>query len=252
MSDAAGATTENGLLGGRLTIRQPAQGYRAAIDPVLMAAAVPAAGEGGAVLDLGCGVGTAALCYGTRVPAARLVGLELRADLAALARANAAANGMGDRMTVATGSVLDPPPEAPGNGFDHVMANPPFLPPCAADPAPDEAKRAATVEGTAALGDWIGCALGRLKPRGTLTLIHRADRLAEILSLLDGRAGDIAVFPLWPKAGRPAKRVIVGARKGVRGGTAVLPGLVLHTADDAYTAAAQQVLREAGNIPLTN
>lgn len=240
------------MLGGRVTLRQPAQGYRAAIDPVLMAAAVVPAGEGETVLDLGCGVGTAALCYAARVPDGAVTGLELLPALAELARANAAANGMDGWIRIVTGDLMDPPADVPGNGFARVMANPPYLAQEAADPAPQAEKATATVEGSADLAAWIGFALSRLEPRGRLILVHRADRLAEILALLHGRAGDTAVFPLWPKAGRPAKRVIVGARKGAKGGTAILPGLVLHAADGAYTEAAQRVLRDAGNILLTN
>lgn len=252
MSAAAGETAENSVLGGRLTLQQPARGYRAAIDPVLLAASVTPPARGGAVLDLGCGVGTAALCYAARVPDGPVIGLELQPALADLARTNAEANGMADRVRIVTGDLLDPPPAVPGNGFARVLANPPYLAPEAADPAPQPEKAAATVEGTADLAAWIGFALSRLEPRGRLILVHRADRLADILTLLAGRAGDIAVFPLWPKPGQAAKRVIVGARKGARGGTTVLPGLVLHTADGAYTPAAEAVLRDAGKIQLTN
>ena len=252
MSAGAADLSEDRVLGGRITLRQPARGYRAAIDPVLLAAAVTPADAGETVLDLGCGVGTAALCYAARVPDCAVTGLELQPALADLARANAAANGLDGRVSVVTGDLTDPPAAVPGNGFARVMLNPPYLAPDAADPAPQAEKATATVEGGADLAAWIGFALSRLAPRGRLTLVHRADRLAEILALLDGRAGDIAVLPLWPKAGRPAKRVIVGGRKGAKGGAAVLPGLTLHTADGAYTEAADRVLRDAGNISLTN
>ena len=108
------------------------------------------------------------------------------------------------------------------------------------------------MEGAADLQAWIGFALSRLKPRGGLTIIQRADRLHEILAALGRGAGDISILPLWPKAGRPAKRVIVQARKGLKGGVNLLPGLVLHEADGAYTPAAEAVLRYAGNVSLTN
>ncbi len=252
MSPAAPETRQDAVLGGRITLRQPARGYRAAIDPVFLAAAAAAVAAEEAVLDLGCGVGTAALCYGVRVADCRIVGLELQPALAALAEENARANRMAERFRPVTGDLLAPPSEVPGNGFALVMANPPHLASEAADPAPEAQKAVATVEGAAELQDWIGFGLSRLRPGGRLVLIHRADRLADILVSLGGRAGDIAVFPLWPKAGRPAKRVIVGARKGARGGTSILPGMTLHGPNGGYTEAAERVLREAGNISLTN
>lgn len=252
MSGPGRETTAHTLLGGRVALEQPAAGYRTAIDPVLLAAAVPAVGSDGRVLDIGCGVGAAALCYATREPAGHVTGLELQPDLAALARANAAANGLAERFTVAAGDLLRPPPAVPGNGFDQVMANPPYLSADRADPSPDPGRAVAGVEGEADLAAWIEFGLSRLKPRGGLTLVQRADRLHEILAALGAAAGDIRILPLWPKAGRPAKRVIVAARKGLKGGVTLLPGLVLHEPEGAYTAAAEAVLRGAGNIPLTN
>jgi tRNA1(Val) A37 N6-methylase TrmN6 len=118
--------------------------------------------------------------------------------------------------------------------------------------APRSPSRAtAHVEGSAPLEVWIDLALHALKPRGTLTLIHRADRLAEILGRLDGRAGDVVVFPLWPESrGKPAIRVIIQARKGVASPLRLQAGLVLHEDDGAYTREADRILRDGAAIDL--
>lgn len=248
---AAGKVGRNGdvsgdrLLGGRVVLRQPTLGYRAAIDPVLLAAAVP---QADAVLDAGAGAGAAALCYAARVPAARIRGLELQADLARLAEENAAANGMGDRVAVFAGDLLDPPPGLEPGSFAEVMANPPYLPASRADPSPDPAKAAANVEGRARLADWIDFCLAMARPKGGVTLVHRADRLDEILALMAGRAGGIVVFPLWPAAGRDAKRVLLRARKGIGTPLRLAAGLVLHEAGGGYTEAALQVLRDGAPL----
>lgn len=248
---AAEAFSADALLGGRIALRQPASGYRAAIDPVLLAAAVPA--TDGAVLDVGCGVGAAALCYAARVLGARITGLELRRDWAALAEENVRSNGFEDRVRIACGNLLQGVPGAGPGAFDEVMANPPYLPAGRADMRTPPEDAAATVEGDATLADWMSFCLAMAGPKGGLTLIHRADRLDEILFHLHGRAGGIVVFPLWPHApddgrGDDARRVIVRARKGSKAPMRLAAGLVLHRADGAYTDAAESVL--GGGEPL--
>lgn len=239
-------TTDDHFLGGRVCLRQPVQGYRAAMDPVMLAAALPAR-AGDSVLDLGCGVGAAALCLLARLPELRVTGLELQSELTTLARHNAAANGRGDSFTVVEGSVAALPLEL--SGFDHVMTNPPFHPPSRGTPPPGLIKATANVEGEVDLTQWIKAAVKLLKPKGQLVVIHRADRLADLLVALKGRGvGAIRILPLWPKPGLAAGRVIVLARKGARGPLELLPGLVLHRDDGGFTEAAEAVLRDASAL----
>jgi tRNA1(Val) A37 N6-methylase TrmN6 len=240
--------TADRLLGGRVALRQPASGYRAAIDPVLLAAAVPAR-PGDHVLELGCGTGAAALCLLARVPDLNVTALERHPDLARFAKTNARANGAADRMTVNAGDLLDPPGVVAAGGFDHAFANPPYLPAGAADAPADPLRAAANVEGVAGLADWVA-ALARLTRRkGTVTLIHRADRLPELLAEMRKVAGSLAICPLWPAVGKPAKRVLVQGRVGVGGPARLAPGLTLH-ADGGFTAAVRAVLEDAAPLPL--
>jgi tRNA1(Val) A37 N6-methylase TrmN6 len=241
--------TLDALLGGRVRLWQPADGYRAAIDPVLLAAAIPAR-NGERVLDLGCGVGAAAHCLLARLPGVHVTGLEVQARMAKVARDNAILNGWADRLHVLEGDVLDPPAELARESFDRVMLNPPYAPANQGRPASNAAKATATRESEATLRDWLSAGLSFLKARGGLTLIHRADRLDEILVALRGKAGALRVFPLWPAAGRPAKRVLVAARKAVAGPMVFAPGLVLHDADGGYTPEAEAVLRDAAGLDL--
>ena len=234
--------TEDQLLGGRVRLAQPADGYRAAIDPVLLAAAT-VAGEGECVLDAGCGAGAATLCLAVRLPGCRVTGLELQADMAELARVNVRANGAEGRVEIVTGDLAAPPHPVHGAAFDAVMTNPPFLPEAHGTAPGSAGRRAAHVE-SLPLPDWIAACLRRLRPGGRLTLVHRADRLASVLAALDGEAGDITLYPLWARSdAKEAKRVIVRARKGARGPARLERGLVLHEADGRYTAVAEAVLR---------
>ena len=240
MPDALPACTEDLFLGGSVRLRQPVSGYRAAIDPVMLAAAVDARPDQ-RVFEAGAGHGTAALCLARRVPGCRVAGIELQPALARLANDNARLNGLAAQVDVMVGDLGRPPPRVAAGGFDHVMANPPHLD--AARPPPDGAKAFSRVEGNLGLGDWIDFMLRMAKPGGALTLLHRADRLDEILHLLRRRTGGIVVFPLWPKRGRAAKRVVVRARKGNRSPTVVAAGLVVHEDEGGFTPEADAVLR---------
>lgn len=234
--------TDDRLLGGRLRFCQPAHGYRVAIDPVLLAAAVPAeAGE--QILDAGAGTGAAGLCLAVRVAGCRVVGLELQRSLQQIARLNVEQNGLDERVEVLVGDLVRPPPRLTWGSFHHVMTNPPHLVAQAAT-APAGARALAHVEGEVELSGWLRACVQMLRPDGTLTLIHRAERVGEIVAGLTGAMGDLAVFPLWPgDARRPAKRVLVQGRKGSRAPLALMPGLVLHEADGRLSAAAEAVLR---------
>lgn len=243
------ATSDDALLGGRLRFSQPREGYRVAIDPVLLAAAV-SAGAADRVLDIGCGVGAASLCLAARVPGCRILGIERERELARLARANAARNDLGARIEIVEGDLLHPPASLAPGGFTQVMANPPFLEAAKVSLSPVAGKAAAAVEGAAVLGDWIDFALAMLREKGGLTVIHRADRLGDILAALAGRAGGVVVFPLWPGEGKPAKRVLVHARKGSAAPPALAPGLVLHRPDGRYSDAAEAILRAGAALPL--
>lgn len=237
-----GGITEDAFLGGTLTLRQPADGYRAAIDPVFLAAAV-AVEPGQTVLDAGTGHGAAALCLARRVDGVRVTGIELQPEMVRLANDNARLNGLERSFQAMIGDLATPLPRVVPGSFDHAMANPPFLDAGRADVSPEPGRAAASVEGAATLADWIGFLLRMVKAKGSVTLIQRADRLGDILSLLDGRAGEIVVYPLWPKAGVAARRVIVRARKSIRTPMAVSAGMVLHRDDGAFTPDADAVLR---------
>ncbi len=249
MSEPAADISEGTLLGGRVRLKQPVEGYRVAIDPVFLAAAVPAAGSE-RVIDVGTGVGAAALCLAARLPDVRVTGIERERDLVRLATDNVALNDRATRVLMMAGDLLTPPPRLEPGTFDHAMANPPYLASGTATPPADAGRAAAHVESEADLAAWLRFALMMLRSKGSLTLIHRADRLDALLAGLAGRAGEIVVFPLWPGAGKPAKRILLRARKGVATPLRLAPGLVLHEADGRYTAAAEKVLREGAGLEI--
>jgi len=245
--------TSDGFLDGRLRIAQPRFGYRAAMDPVLLAAAC-AATPGQSVLELGCGAGVASLCLAARVPGLRLAGLELQPAYAALARANAQAHGI--VLEVIEGDLAQMPPALRAQSFDHVIANPPYFPFGCGTAAADAGREAAQREATP-LAEWVAQGLRRLRLGGWLTLIQNADRLPEILTAFALGAGDITVLPIAPRQGRAAGRVIVQGRKGGRGPFRLAAPLILHAAPahdgdrEDLTPEARAILRLGGALALS-
>lgn len=236
------ALTEDTLLGGRVRLLQPARGYRVAIDAVLLAAAVDATPDE-RVLDLGAGVGAVGLCVAARLPGCSILGVELQPHLAELAERNAGLNGMAARVRTVTHDLARPLPAA-FVPFDHVVTNPPYLAAAVADPSPDATKALATVESSADLARWLGVATGAMKPAGTLLIIHRSDRLEEVVGGLDRLGwGDVTVKRL-----PPAARVLVRARKAGRPWRREALPLRLHGAGGGYTEEAESILRHAAPL----
>jgi len=210
---------------------------------------VPAV-PGDMVLDVGAGVGAAALCLAWREPGCQLRGVEIQRDMAQLARRNVDLNGFGGRVDIMIGDLLRAPPRLAPSSFQHVMANPPHLAAGMVTESPHAGRAAANLEGEATLADWVRFCLTMVRPKGSLTFIHRADRLEALLGELRSKAGDIVVFPLWPGGNKPAGRVIVRARKGVATPTRLATGLVLHEPDGTYTPAAEAILRDGAGLVL--
>ncbi len=235
--------SRDAFLCGRLHLWQPRKGYRAATDPVLLAAACPAL-PGQSVLDMGCGAGAAALCLAARVPGVILTGLEVQPAYAALARRNAADNGIA--LQVETGDLAQMP-KALRRDFDHVIANPPYYP-AGGTPSP-VAARARALQVDTPLADWVQAAARRLAPGGWLTLICGADGLPEVLAAMGAKLGSASVLPLQPREGRAALRILLRARKGGKGAFRLLAPLVLHQGAahdgdrESYTPRANAVLR---------
>ncbi|MGH6894438.1 MAG: tRNA1(Val) (adenine(37)-N6)-methyltransferase [Dongiaceae bacterium] len=251
MADSAhcAATTSDTVLGGRVTLRQPATGYRVAIDPILLAAACPAE-PGETIVDLGCGVGTAALCLARRVSDVRCIGVDLQSELAELASQNARDNDLAARVSFLAGDILDRTLPIYAKPADHVIVNPPYLKRGSATPSGNPVKALANIEGEADLAAWVMAAAKAARPGGSITFIHRADRLPELLALLGARCGGLAIQPLHPKAGAAAHRVVVAGRLGQRLPAILLPGLVLHEADGSFAAFPNRILRDGAALPM--
>jgi tRNA1(Val) A37 N6-methylase TrmN6 len=238
------AFSEDGFLDGRVRVRQMARGFRSGLDAVMLAAAVPAK-AGDRVLELGAGAGTASLCLAARVDGCDITGVELDAALVALANENATANGFAAHVRFVEGDVLALPRELL-TAFDHVLANPPFHG-ADGETSPDEA-RAQALQDRGDLSDWLEAGVKRTAPNGTFTVILRADRLKQALEALPDTG--VRVFPLWPKAGEPAKRVLLQLRRAQRTPLSLLPGLVLHEGDGQYTPEADGILRGHSSLSL--
>lgn len=246
---SAADVREDALMGGRVRLRQPVHGYRAGLDAALLAAAVEAR-PGERVLEAGCGAGAALLQAATRNGEARFTGVERDEAATALARENIALNSMDARVDVVCGDIAEGFVKLGAPRFDAAFSNPPFFDDPGAIRGPALARRGAWIA-DAGLMAWTGFLLNAVREGGRVTLIHRADRLADLLSTLaDARGGAFRIRPVHPFADLPAKRVLVRAVRGGRSPLVLLPALVLHprVGDGVHTTQAEAILR--GEAPL--
>lgn len=244
--------TEDAVLGGRLRLRQPRRGHRVGHDAILLAAACPAR-AGDAVVDLGAGVGAAGLALAARVPDTAVTLVEIDPRLAAFAEENARLNRMAARVRAVTLDVAAPARafSSAGLGPDsvaRVLMNPPFNDPDRQRASPDAARALAHAAPRSLLVPWVKTAARLVRARGTLTLIWRADGLAEVLAALAPAFGAVAVTPVHPAADKPAIRILITAVKASRAPLALLPPLTLADASGRPTAAAEAVLRDGAPL----
>lgn len=234
--------TDDAFLGGRVQLWQPANGFRAGLDSVVLAAAVPARARE-SVCDLGAGVGTASLCLASRVGGLHITALEIERDLADLATANAARNGQSS-YTVIVADVLKRPRSVARQGFHHVMTNPPFHDIARGTRAPGAGKARSTSAHVQDLIAWLRFARALAKPQGWVTAIVPPEQLATAVLALSPQGLGVEIIPLWPKLGTPAKRLIIRTRMNSKAGLQLLPGTALHDADGTVSPAANSILRQ--------
>ncbi|WP_270727464.1 tRNA1(Val) (adenine(37)-N6)-methyltransferase [Shimia sp. Alg240-R146] len=245
------AVTENAFLGGQLSLVQPKKGYRAGVDPVLLAASVPAK-SGQSVLELGCGIGAASFCLAARVPGLQLAAIEIQPRYAELARENAARNGI--EIDIFDGDLLALPEPLRQIQFDHVIANPPYFDREASTAAVDLGREVAMGEATP-LADWVTTAARRLRQGGYASFIHRTERLPDLLSAMSGLLGSVQVAPLQAREGRASGLVLVRGRKGGRADFRLHAPILMHLgarheADgESYTPQIRAVLRDGAPLP---
>jgi tRNA1(Val) A37 N6-methylase TrmN6 len=251
MTDS-GAYTEDAFLGGRLRLRQPKSGHRAGHDAMLLAAAT-AARPGDRVVEFGAGVGAAGLALARRVAEIRLALVEIDAALAGLAEGNAAANAIPADVIV-----LDVTSEAGAfaaaglapDSADAVLMNPPFNDGARHRASPDLVRARAHVADEDTLVRWVHAARRVLKSGGALTLIWRADGIADVLAALDRGFGSLAILPVHGEAGGPAIRILIRAVKGGRAPTQILPALMLNDESGLPNKRVLEILAGDGALPL--
>lgn len=244
--------THDDFLGGRIRIWQPRKGYRAGVDPVLLAAAVPAK-SGQTVLELGCGVGVASLCLAARVPDLNIAAVEVQAAYAALAQRNATEVDL--PLEVFTADLRSLPSELRQRRFDHVFMNPPYFDRAAGTASEDLGKDIA-FGGETPLSDWLDVGIRRIGPRGYLTLIQRIERLPEVLMHLSGRLGAIIVRPISGRASKAPGLFLLQARQEGKTPFRMAPTLVMHDGEshendrDSYKPEMNAVLRNGAELPI--
>jgi tRNA1(Val) A37 N6-methylase TrmN6 len=241
--------SDDAVLGGRLRLKQMRSGHRIGHDAILLAAATPAR-PGDHAVDLGAGVGAAGLALAVRVSEVTVTLVEIDPALVDIAAQNIERNGLGARARAIALDVAAPADMFASRGLtpgaiDQVLMNPPFNDPDRRNVSPDRGRRSAHAAPTLSFADWVAAAAWLLHSAGTLTMIWRADGLTHVLAALESHFGGIVILPVYGRAGAPAIRILVRAKKGSRAPLTLLPGLALNDRAGHPTAEAELVLRGA-------
>ena len=239
------AVTDDQFLHARVKLRQFAKGHRAGSDAVFLAATIPPT-LNGQVVDAGSSSGAVGLMAAWRAPQSRVQLVDINADVLDLATFNIESNAMQSRVHIQVADLFVSHAEREACGIcrgdaDLVLSNPPFLDEGQARISPDEDRVRAHVMPDGGLEKWILACLHMLKPNGVLTMIHRADQLDELLHLMQGRFGDIAILPIYPREDETATRILISGKRNSRAPLRVLPALTLHKPDGGFTPRAAAI-----------
>ena len=254
MSELLAETTEDAFLGGQLRLRQPRSGHRSGHDAMLLAAATAAHPED-RVVEFGAGVGAAGLALAKRTGGIRLTLVEIDPQLALLARDNAAANNIAGDVVVLDVTSTAEAFAAQGltpDSADIVLMNPPFNDAARHRASPDQARASAHVADAETLERWIHAGRRLLRSGGALTLIWRADGLAEVLAALGRGFGSLAILPVHGDAAKPAIRVLVRAIKGGKAPPRIMASLLLNDESGLPNKQVAKMLAGGGVLPLAN
>lgn len=234
--------TLDDFLGGKIRLCQPAKGYRAGLDAILLAAFVKAKDQA-KILDVGAGVGAVSLSMAYHLPNTFITALEIQHDLVKLAHQNTLLNGFGDRVVPLEGDLFSSSANIVPNSFDCVVTNPPYFDYGDSAKGRDALKADSRHLKTISIVEWVKACLRYVKPRGYFSLIYRASELDQILCALKPIMGEVTICPLWPAKGHEAKLVLVRARKGTKTGSKITAGYTLHEEDGSYTQMIENILR---------
>lgn len=240
--------TNDYLLNKKVKIFQPVNGYRASTDAVLLSSLPAKIKCGDTILDVGSGTGAVSLCLAQRLLSLNLsiTGLEIQPELAELSNLSAQANGFANFLRFINCDINHKTNNPEPCSFHHVITNPPYS--LEDMPSPNSGKSTAHNFHNSDLSSWIKFCLRMLRPQGYFYMVNRAEALTEILTGLNGKAGNIQIIPVYSKNGQKAKRVLISAQKDSKAPAVILPSLIIHTNDGKYSPAAENILRLGINL----
>ncbi len=239
------------VLDKKLALHQAPNGFRTSMDSVMLGSACPDKPHQ-SILDLGCGVGSAGLCAIYRIEKTSLTGIDIQSDHIELAQKNASINGMSERASFICEDIKA---ARLGNIFDHVICNPPYMKfdEHISSPSTAKARAMGHIDANIDLQDWIACAHRHIKGQGSFSIIHDAGQTDNIIHALYGSRGGkmfggVELFPLYPRQGKPAKRIIIRAWKHKKSSCILHQGIIMHESNGDYTKQADRILRDAEKL----
>ena len=237
--------SKNKFLGGKLSIIQQKDGFRAGHDSVLLASSIPAK-KGDNCLELGIGTGVVSLCLLKRVPDLSITGIDNDSEVLQLLKKNIILNGYDNDISIIQGDLnadINNFKKLKRHSFDHIFCNPPFYEDGEIILPKDQNKRNAYRGEKNFIADWIKFSLTFVKSKGSITFINHIKNLPDILSIFAKSMGDINVTPIFTDFKKPATRFLIKGIRDSRKPIKIRKGLILNNKNGKTPKKIENILR---------
>ena len=244
MRTTESSETCDAILGGRIRVLQPRRGYRFSVDSILLARFL-SVHRRDRVLELGAGTGVISLAIAALHQPREIVALEIQPELVAMIRRSAELNRI-DSITAIEGDLRRlSDPRMAREGFDVVLANPPYRASKAGRSSPNAARHIARSEASATLEDFVKAASRYARRSGRAAFVFAADRGAELIAMLNAHHLEPKrIRFVHPYMDAPATTILIEARKNGGIEVAIEPPLILFDAPGVYSREAREILGE--------
>ena len=219
-----------------LKIIQNEKGFCFGMDSVLLSDFAKNIKNNSSVLDLGTGTGIIPILLCGKTNLKKVVGIEIQQDVANMAKRSSQLNNLQDRFEVVNTNIIDLKNIYEKQSFDVIVTNPPYKKENTGITNENEAKLISRHETTANLEDFISISKDLLKDKGEFYMVHRPERLVDILSLMRKYKIEPKILKfVSPNKNKEPNLILIKGIKNANGFLRVEKNLYVYNEDGKYT-----------------